>query len=696
MKLRQILIVLSLLTFLSVAIAGYDYYSFLEESTFLQAEKEVALQAVRIQKTITSYLSENHKSVKALAGLIEIRSTLVDDDPGKLGAANAILDHFAQALDVGVCYLIDDNGTTVASSNRNDPDNFVGENFSFRPYWKQAIEGNPATYLALGITSGKRGVYHSYPVYGEDGISPIGVVVIKSNVSGLEGEISKAYEGIVLLTDPNGIIFISNREDWLFGSLRELSLKDKERIRESQQFGQGPWDWVGLKIHDGNAAVSENGDRYILYQMEMENYTGWKLIYVLNRQIISNRLSEPIVRASGPVVLALLALIGLSVFFLYKKANRELIRRREAEDALHQAQEELRSYSRDLERQVKERTREITGILKFTPSVVYIKSRGGQYILVNSRYEELFKMKKENVIGKTDHDLFPREYADRYRENDTRVLEGEQPIQVEETVLLPEGVATYLSVKFPVYDDEGRVTGVCGISTDITDIKKTRDQLRLLSDSIIESQERERTAVSRELHDELGQVLTALRLDSVWLRDRLRGRDDDGGERAQAMCDLIDKAYDEVKSLATRLRPGVLDELGLVEALDWYTLDFQKRSDIACDFHYDDIMDVSDAIATAAYRITQEALTNVARHASARKASVALRWDSGTLKLTVSDDGLGFDPRNLKDGEGLGLAGMRERASLVNGELEIRTKAGHGTSVIFKVDIDIPEKAEQE
>ncbi len=183
--------------------------------------------------------------------------------------------------------------------------------------------------------------------------------------------------------------------------------------------------------------------------MEMENYPGWKHIYVLNRRIISNRLSEPIVRASGPVVLALLALIGLSVFFLYRKANRELIRRREAEDALHQVQEELRSYSRDLERQVKERTREITGILKYAPSVVYIKSRGGQYILVNSRYEELFKMKNENVIGKTDHDLFPREYADRFRENDIKVLEGEQSIQVEETVLLPEGVATYLSGEVP-------------------------------------------------------------------------------------------------------------------------------------------------------------------------------------------------------------------------------------------------------
>ena len=135
----------------------------------------------------------------------------------------------------------------------------------------------------------------------------------------------------------------------------------------------------------------------------------------------------------------------------------------------------------------------------------------GRYTLVNSRYEELFEIRNEEIQGKTDHDIFPREIADRFRENDMRVLADGHPCQVEERVPQRDGMHVYLSVKFPLYDEEGAVNRVCGISTDITALKAAQVQLRRLSDGIMASQEKERAAVARELHDELGQVLTALR-----------------------------------------------------------------------------------------------------------------------------------------------------------------------------------------
>ncbi len=814
MKLRVILLVLSVLAFLSASIAGYQYYSSLKEAAFQEAEREVAVQAERIKNDLASYLSENLKSVKALAGLRELELALSGPDEIALAKADAILDHFRESLDADVCYLMDRTGKTVASSNRDAPDSFVGRNFSFRPYWRQAIRGAPATYMALGVTSGKRGVYYSHPVYRNRGSAPIGVAVIKASIDRMEETFRRDFEGIVLLTDPHGVVFLSNRKDWVYHTLWKLSPEEISEIVDSQQFGDWPWEWIGVEARNEDIVVDASGNEYLMYRMDIDRYPGWQVIYLHGLREISKALSVPFLKASGPIVLILCVLIGGSVFFLYKKASFDILKRKEAEEALRKseeqyrylyhntpamlqsidaegrlvrvsdywlevlgydrdevigrkstdflsessrryaeevvlpeyfrtgfcqdvsyrfrkkngemidvllsaiaerdaegkvkrslavlvdvtelkraedqlkkAQEELHRYSRDLERQVGERTREITGILRHTPSVVYIKDKDGHYTLVNSRYEELFGIRNEEIRGKTDVDIFPKEIAGQFRENDMRVLAEGRPCQVEERVPQKDGMRIYLSVKFPLYDETGTINRVCGISTDITELKKVQDQLRRLSDGIMAGQERERAAVARELHDELGQVLTALRIDSVWLRDRLDGTDHRGAERALMMCTLIDNAIDEVRGMATRLRPGVLDDLGLVDALEWFTMDFEKRTGIRCILAHRGVPDVNDAVATAAYRIAQEAFTNVARHSSATRVDVSLKAEDGLLSLAVADDGRGFDTKDLLDSRGLGVAGMRERAALIGGTLEIHSRPGKGTRVILHVPI---------
>jgi PAS domain S-box-containing protein len=367
---------------------------------------------------------------------------------------------------------------------------------------------------------------------------------------------------------------------------------------------------------------------------------------------------------------------------------RDLSERKKNEAELKRAQDELRRYSRDLERQVRERTRAITSILRYTPAVVYLKDKFGRYKLVNPRYEELFGIKSEEIHGKSDHDIFPPEVAEQFRSNDLMVLTQKRSRQVEERVPLPDGVHTYLSVKFPIYDEDGNADGLCGISTDITELKKAQEQLRLLSGSIMASQEKERAAIARELHDELGQVLTALRMDAVWLSERLKGKDLQAGDRALTMCDLIDQTIDEVRALATRLRPGVLDDFGLIDALDWYTKHFAQRTGITCTFKHLNMPQVDDLVATAAYRIAQEALTNVARHAFATRVKMDLQVKKGVLTLAVADNGRGFEPEKLSESDCLGLAGMRERAGLLGGRLELESKPGKGTRVCFRLPLE--------
>ncbi|MGC8493945.1 MAG: PAS domain-containing sensor histidine kinase [Syntrophobacteraceae bacterium] len=360
---------------------------------------------------------------------------------------------------------------------------------------------------------------------------------------------------------------------------------------------------------------------------------------------------------------------------------RDLSERKRSEQALKAARDELSRYSKNLECQVRKRTREITGILKYTPSVVYIKDRDGRYSLVNSRFEELFGIGGGDVCGKTDYDLFSAEIADRLRAADMETLAKRRPSQVEESVSRGDGVHTYLSVKFPLYDEQGEPTSVCGIATDITELKKVQDKLRHLSAGIMESQEKERTAIARELHDELGQVLTALRMDSAWLLKRLKDTDPAASERADVMCRLVDKTIDDVRHIALRLRPGVLDDLGLIAALEWYAADFEKHTEIVCVFRHADVRKVDNIVATAAYRIVQEALTNVARHARATRVDVTIRRRGNLLVLTVVDNGVGFEVGSIGEGEGLGIAGMRERANLAGGNLEIRSRPGGGTKM---------------
>jgi PAS domain S-box-containing protein len=198
--------------------------------------------------------------------------------------------------------------------------------------------------------------------------------------------------------------------------------------------------------------------------------------------------------------------------------------------------------------------------------VIFIKDRDGRYSLVNSRFEELFGIKNDDIKGKTDYDVMAEQVAEQFQASDLKVLSEKRSHQLDEHIPQPDGLRTYLAVKFPIYDESGTISGICGILNDITAVKKAQDRLRRLSGSIMANQEKERSAIARELHDELGQVLTALRMEAVWIQKRLQKTDPQASERALTMCQLIDKNIEDVRGLAFRLRPGVLDDLGLV---DW-------------------------------------------------------------------------------------------------------------------------------
>ena len=321
MKLRLILLVLSLLAFLSASTGGYLYYSSLKESAQKESERQTSTRAEMIRKNLSSFLSENIKPVKTMAGMQEFQNFLIQRDSSSFDKANAMLDHFKASLNVDVCYLMDSKGNTVASSNRNDPDSFVGNNFAFRPYFKQAIKSIPSTYMALGTTSGKRGAYYSHPVYVEGRDSPAGIVVIKASIELIESELITTSGEIALVTDPQGIVFISNQKNWRYHSIKKHSSKEISDIAKSLQFGNGPWEWIGLEIKGKKYAEDTEGNKYLIHRLGLYNYPGWDVTHLYNLKEISKIFSSPLLKIIEPIIIVLCILVGLAVFLLYKKSE---------------------------------------------------------------------------------------------------------------------------------------------------------------------------------------------------------------------------------------------------------------------------------------------------------------------------------------------------------------------------------------
>ncbi|MEE8606613.1 MAG: PAS domain S-box protein [Nitrospiraceae bacterium] len=213
-------------------------------------------------------------------------------------------------------------------------------------------------------------------------------------------------------------------------------------------------------------------------------------------------------------------------------------------------------------------------------------------------------------------------------------------------------------------------------------LRRSEDQLRALSGHLRAAQEEERARIAREVHDELGQSLTALKIDLTWLSQRLAGERVELQTKIQTMTHLIDETVQAVRRIATELRPGVLDHLGLVAALEWQVREFQERTGLVCALKKspDDLV-LDTARATTVFRICQEALTNVARHAQATKVEISLKITGRKLVLEVRDNGRGIPEHAVADPRSVGLMGMRERILPWGGNIRIQGVEGKGTVV---------------
>jgi signal transduction histidine kinase len=215
-----------------------------------------------------------------------------------------------------------------------------------------------------------------------------------------------------------------------------------------------------------------------------------------------------------------------------------------------------------------------------------------------------------------------------------------------------------------------------------TELAQSHEQLRALSQYLQAAREEERTFIAREIHDELGQELTALKMDLAWLSRQLPPEQTHLVQKTAAISNMVDGTIQTVRRVASQLRPGLLDDLGLVAALEWQAGEFQARTGIACSLDLPEIVStLSQDQATAIFRVFQETLTNIARHAQATRVRIALKSQPEGIQLVVRDNGIGITQDQLTDPRSLGLTGMRERVQAFGGTLEFKSAPGKGTTV---------------
>jgi PAS domain S-box-containing protein len=348
---------------------------------------------------------------------------------------------------------------------------------------------------------------------------------------------------------------------------------------------------------------------------------------------------------------------------------------------------------------------QLAAIVNSSDDAIISKSLEGIILTWNQGAERMYGYSAEEIIGKSVSILIPPERPSELQEIIEHLKKGEVLRRYETERMKKNGECFDVSVTLsPIRDASGQIVRGSAIGQDITrrkraeaerqrlyeQVQAAEQQLRRLAGYLQTTQENERAYLAREVHDQLGQALTMLKMDLVWLTKRIPSEQSALREKATSMGTQIDQAVATVRRIATELRPGLLDHLGLVAAIEWQVQEFAQRTGIDYDLELEDIKPaLEDGLATQLFRIVQEALTNIARHAQATQLKIGLTSEAQTVVLFIEDNGVGIQSSEISDPQSLGLLGMRERAVAQGGEFHIGGQAGKGT----RLEVRIPRPA---
>jgi PAS domain S-box-containing protein len=354
--------------------------------------------------------------------------------------------------------------------------------------------------------------------------------------------------------------------------------------------------------------------------------------------------------------------------------------------------------------QEQEATAEQAALLELTQDSVFVIDMDGTIRFWSRGAEAMLGYSKSQAAGKISHDLLRSEFPQPLAEIRAELMrvghwEGDLVKTAQDGRRIV--VASRWALQWGKRDQAPRVLV---INSDITERKRgeeslvlQREQLRALAKRLQWVREEDRKRVARDLHDQIGQILTAIKMNMTWMTRHLPESEVEVLARLTESIQLINDGVKSVRTICSGLRPGVLDDLGLAAAIEWQASEFASRNGVRCQVSVPPVdLHLDGDRATATFRIFQECLTNVIRHARAKSVRVSLRQEDENILLVVEDDGIGFCESDLSESLGsLGLLGMKERAQFCGGNVDISSSPGNGTTVNVRVPVDVP-RAERE
>ncbi|UCE78457.1 MAG: PAS domain S-box protein [Nitrospiraceae bacterium] len=364
-------------------------------------------------------------------------------------------------------------------------------------------------------------------------------------------------------------------------------------------------------------------------------------------------------------------------FSLLRPLKKHIAERRRMEEVVRRSEEKYRS------------------LVESTDDSIYLVDRNYKYLFINRKHLSRMGLSEEEGIDRSYHDLHSPEEIDSFVEKVDKVFEMGQAVQQEH--ISQRDRRYFLRTMSPLKGSEDETVAVNVISKDITEIKRFEEKLKELSRHLEAVREEERTNIAREVHDELGQALTALKMDASWLNKKLPRGEELLIEKTKAMTKTIGNIIQSVKKISSKLRPSVLDHFGLAAAIEGEAIELKERTGIDCKVTVEpEDIRLDKEHSTAIFRIFQEALTNITRHAEATTVNVSLELDSNRVTLTVKDNGKGITEDQLSKPESFGLMGIQERADSLRGKVKISGTPGKGTQVKVVIPLDGKEKGNAE
>jgi PAS domain S-box-containing protein len=342
-------------------------------------------------------------------------------------------------------------------------------------------------------------------------------------------------------------------------------------------------------------------------------------------------------------------------------------------------------------RESEERYRELFENAK---DAIYVHDLAGTYLKINRAAEKLSGYTREEIVGHNFTEFVAADHIRHVRDSFCAKLAKKGETTYEVDVIAKDGRRVPVEVSSRAIYENGVLVGVQGMARDITERKLAQEALQMFSRQLIEAQEDERRRIARELHDQIGQVLTAVKMNLSIVQPFCQASE--ASTYVKDNIDAVDEALRLVRDLSIDLRPPVLDDLGLVTALRWYLDRYARRTALNVEISVelpDENERFSREVETACFRVAQEALTNIVRHANATQVLVQLVKNDGALVLSVRDDGVGFNVESLRKRAPcratLGLVSMQERAHAAGGTIKIDSSPAKGTEVRFRLPLEL-------